>query len=267
MEEFYLKSDWFDIKKVTDNVYRISDNDYSNNYLITGTKKSLLVDTGWGLSNIKKFAEKYTDKPIEMVNTHGHPDHIGGNSDFDEFYISKYDVDIVKRCYRNNNKKWAIENVIKKRPENFSLSKWMESKINKIIPIDNGHKFNLGDRVIEVINIPGHSKGCIALLDNVSRCIFCGDSIFNGVWLHLDESETIGVYKESLQKIKEKEFDFDYILPGHGEKYLKKSLLKNLINLSNDIYKKTVVGKKIKTMVGEGMQYCNDSCKIIGKIV
>ncbi|MEN8905382.1 MAG: hypothetical protein ABF289_05435 [Clostridiales bacterium] len=43
--------------------------------------------------------------------------------------------------------------------------------------------------------------------------LFTGDMVFDGVWLQLEESESIEVYQESLQKIKDKELKFDYIFP------------------------------------------------------
>ncbi|MEN8907159.1 MAG: MBL fold metallo-hydrolase [Clostridiales bacterium] len=262
-----MKNNWFEIEEITSGIYAIYDYEYSTNYLINGRKKSLLIDSGWGLSNIKEFAMQYTNKPIMLVNTHGHPDHVGGNSDFSEFYISKYDIDILKKCYSIKNKKWAIEKAIREFPENFSKDEWLEKKFNKIIPIDDGYKFDLGDRNIEVISIPGHSNGCIALLDEVSRCLFSGDSIFDGVWLHLEESTSIVQYKESLLKIEKIESKFDNILPGHSNKNLNKKLLNNLISLSNDINDKIVIGKSIKTLVGNGMKYNNNNCRIIGKVV
>lgn len=44
-------------------------------YLIEGTKKAFLLDTGIGIGNVKEIVEKITNKPIEVCLTHGHGDH------------------------------------------------------------------------------------------------------------------------------------------------------------------------------------------------
>ncbi|MCF0141983.1 MAG: MBL fold metallo-hydrolase, partial [Parasporobacterium sp.] len=43
-------------------------------YLLEGTEKALLIDTGYAVGGLREFVEKLTDKPIEVINTHFHPD-------------------------------------------------------------------------------------------------------------------------------------------------------------------------------------------------
>lgn len=63
-------------------------NGTENMYLLEGSEKALLIDTGYGAGNLRAFVEKLTDKPIIVVNTHYHPDHAAGNGEFEEVYMS-----------------------------------------------------------------------------------------------------------------------------------------------------------------------------------
>ena len=43
----------------------------------------MLIDTGYGYGNLKQVVKSITDKPLYIVNTHGHVDHTSGNAQFE----------------------------------------------------------------------------------------------------------------------------------------------------------------------------------------
>ena len=47
-------------------------------YLVEGTEKAMLIDTGFGVGDTKALCERLTDKPLVVVDTHSHGDHILG---------------------------------------------------------------------------------------------------------------------------------------------------------------------------------------------
>ena len=57
-------------------------------YLLEGDEKALLLDTGYGTGTLRAFVENLTDKPVIVANTHYHPDHAGGNGEFEKVYMS-----------------------------------------------------------------------------------------------------------------------------------------------------------------------------------
>ena len=76
---------WFTIDRVDDNTYIISEYRHweeTHCYLLNGSERSLLIDTGLGISNIYDEVMKFTYKPITAVATHIHWDHIGGRQYF-----------------------------------------------------------------------------------------------------------------------------------------------------------------------------------------
>ena len=64
-------------------------NGSENMYLLEGDEKALLIDTGYGVGNLRAFVEKLTDKPILVANTHFHPDHAAGNGEFEAVHLSE----------------------------------------------------------------------------------------------------------------------------------------------------------------------------------
>lgn len=63
-------------------------NEYGLNamFLIVGEEKALLIDTGTGVCDLPATLRYLTDKPVQVVLTHGHPDHAGAIGWFDEVW-------------------------------------------------------------------------------------------------------------------------------------------------------------------------------------
>ena len=77
---------WLKATRTAEGVWTISDNGSDNMYLVEGRDKALLIDTGLGVARLSAFVRSLTTKPLTVVNTHGHPDHAGGNFEFKSVY-------------------------------------------------------------------------------------------------------------------------------------------------------------------------------------
>ncbi len=82
-----------EIVKLTDGVYQIKyywlgiANVYA--YLIVGSERALLIDTCYSITGIKKYVEQITTLPVDVVNTHGHFDHIGEMRNLRQFIFQR----------------------------------------------------------------------------------------------------------------------------------------------------------------------------------
>ena len=83
---------WFTIEKIDDKTFAITEYKHweeSHSYLLLGTEKALLIDTGLGISNIKKEIDSLTKLPIIVATTHIHWNHLGGHKYFNNIAVHK----------------------------------------------------------------------------------------------------------------------------------------------------------------------------------
>src|SRR5262249_31074497 len=76
---------WFEVYKVAPGTFAIYEPrqfEETISYLIVGTKQALLFDTGMGIGNIKAVVARLTSRPVVVLNSHTHNDHVGGNWQF-----------------------------------------------------------------------------------------------------------------------------------------------------------------------------------------
>lgn len=75
-------SEWFTIEKIDEKTIAISEYKHwyqLHSYLVIGSERACLIDTGLGVENIRKVVESLTDLPILVTTTHVHWDHIGSH--------------------------------------------------------------------------------------------------------------------------------------------------------------------------------------------
>lgn len=157
-------------------------------YLLAGTDKALLVDTGMTLPDAREVAEGLTDKPVQLLCTHGDPDHISGNAAFQEVYMHPAE----EANYRAFNGPGTL------------------------IPVRGGDVLELGGRAIEIIDLPGHTPGSIALLDRSRRALISGDSVQNGGIFMFGPGRDLKQLRDSLRALQRRCGEFDEVWPAHG---------------------------------------------------
>jgi glyoxylase-like metal-dependent hydrolase (beta-lactamase superfamily II) len=204
-------------------------------YLLEGKTKALLIDTLIGVGNLRSFCRELTDLPVTVVNTHGHVDHAGGNFDFDECYIHPDDIPLI---YETEERRVGyVEKGIKISGKNIVLleSDFTVAKPMKTFPVYNGFVFDLGDRNIEVITVPGHTKGTIVLLDRGNGIVFSGDACNINTLMFLPHSISIEEYRESLLHFRKYQPYFDVMWGGHALWAVPKVIIDEAIELCREI--------------------------------
>src|SRR5688500_14024098 len=82
--------DWFEVYEIAPNLFVFYEpRHYERTIvnLVIGQQKAALIDTGCGIGNLRKAVEQVTDKPVIVINTHTHADHLGSNHQFDEIAL------------------------------------------------------------------------------------------------------------------------------------------------------------------------------------
>ena len=226
---------YYKIHKYSDTIYQISDALGSLISLIIGKEKALVLDTGYGIGNIYEEVRKITNLPLLVINSHGHMDHTGGNYEFEEVYIHSYDLELVKK---HNSPKWRMRNIESARgakvlPDNFNEQEYIKKGAGNLLLLDDINYFDLGDKIVEVILTPGHTRGSISLYCKKERIMITSDAICQYVWLFLEESTTVADYVNSVKKVLE--YDFDYFLVGHGPRLIKKEVMREYLECAESL--------------------------------
>ncbi len=214
-----------DIIQINDTSWRIEDNGVRF-FLLAGTEKALLIDSGMNTPDAKQIAESITKLPIMLLNTHADPDHISGNSSFDCFYMHPDEED----TYRSRGGTGAI------------------------LPAEDNDIIDIGDRPLKIIFIPGHTPGSIAVLDINNRVLISGDSVQDGNIFMFREHRNISMYVESLKKLSRYIGEFDTIYPSHGSFPVRPELIASLIEGAEQIIDGTADGKVVD-MFGTPVMY------------
>lgn len=216
-----------EIIKITENTYRIEDG-FVRFFLLEGTEKALLIDTGMTTVNAREIAESITSLPLELINTHADPDHIGGNRGFNKFYMNPDEE------------------------ENF---RFHGNSSGTIIPVNENFIIDLGDRPLKIIEIPGHTPGSIGILDIKNRILIGGDSVQNGDIFMFGPMRNIDKYVSSMKHLLEFENEFDTIYPSHGTFPVQKDLIGKLIEGAQNIISKKANGNQIEMHGNKVMLY------------
>lgn len=177
-----------EVIQMSENTWRMEE-DGVRFFLLAGTERALLLDSGMQTRNAKEIAEGLTALPVELLNTHADPDHIAGNGEFASFYLHPAEAS----NYYNTQKRTGT-----------------------FVPVEDGQVIDLGGRRLEVILIPGHTPGSIALLDIEARTLYSGDTVQDGTVFLFGVQREPHAYLHSLQKLERESGRFDTIYPSHG---------------------------------------------------
>lgn len=205
-------------------------------YLVEGTKKAAVIDTGSGFGNLKAVIERLTSLPYIVLNTHGHIDHAGGNGDFGKVYLSEKDFFMAEPEYMKRD--WDRFSSRAVKEPGFYGKEYMKEprtfRDYEMVPLAAHQVFDLGGRSLEVFETPGHTPGSVVFLDRENKLLFSGDSIVSTPILIFDAcAANVRDFGNALKEL-DKE-DFELIFPGHYLRPIGKKVLHDLISCAEKI--------------------------------
>ena len=211
---------------IDDSTYQY-DEDGVRFFLVIGKEKALLIDSGMQTRNARELAQEITDLPLGLFNTHADIDHIGSNDEFDEVMMNP--AELV-----NYDKSYSYQN---------------------IIPVYDGDVIDLGDRPLRIIDIPGHTPGSIAIIDEKNRILVSGDSVEDGNIFLFGPRRNMDRYIESMKHLLEFTDMFDEIYAMHGSFPVKNDLIEKVIEGAQLIKAGKVEGSHVNIFGKEAVLY------------
>lgn len=237
MEQTYNDSPACRVQKLADDLYCLEEVGLVNLYLLRGSERALLVDTGYGYTDYRPLIRAITDLPLIVVNTHGDPDHALGSYLFPVVYLGEEDYEGLlandDADFKRGSVQFrytvlpAVKGLIDEDAYCASTLKNTEFRFLK-----EGDTLDLGGgQIVEVYDLPGHSNGSRGLLDVQNRRFFTGDVItFHNIW-NFGSLERCSFRKmmRTFRKAQALAARYDGIYPAHGPKPLPPRAVDELI--------------------------------------
>ncbi|TAJ11374.1 MBL fold metallo-hydrolase [Marinilabiliaceae bacterium JC017] len=232
---------WFTIDELDANTFVISEYKHweeTHCYLLNGTNKSLLIDTGLGVENIWEQVQKLTNNPVTAVATHVHYDHIGGHKYFNDIYVHEDETD-----WLNGGFPLSIEQVrnflIEEPcdfPKEFDVNNYYLFEGTPTRVLSDNDTIELGERTIQVLHTPGHSPGHICFYEKDKGYLFTGDLIYLGkLFAYFPSTDPIA-YMHSIKKLLS--LSVKRILPAHHDLDVPLSVIKDMDHAFTQLYEK-----------------------------
>ncbi len=206
-----------------------------NIWHVKGRDNDLLVDTGMGICSLRDEVEDLLGKPVIVVATHSHLDHMGSLCEFDTRVAHHREADILAAPPQISldTNDWPVEEIKSLKDSGYALkSERMITALPAIgfdlhafhtpaaIPtrlVDDGDIIDLGNRSFQVLHLPGHSPGSIGLWEEKSGTLFSGDAIYDGPLLDTLEGSNIEDYLDTMERLQH--LPVTVVHGGHDESF------------------------------------------------
>ncbi len=228
----------FHSEMVTDHIRRIRSMPAVCMYLVEGSEKALLIDTGCGEAGLREYVEQLLrGKPYEVLLTHGHVDHASGAGEFERVWLHPADWTLVKRhcTLENRLAYWEHCRPILADAAVPAESEFVPLRTEPFLPLEDGQQFELGGITVQVAHVPSHTHGMMVPFVLEEGVALFGDACGTGTLLVGEESTTVENYHAALLHLKETAPKFDRVLRQHGSCESRVSILDENIEVCERI--------------------------------
>ncbi|HJZ13252.1 MAG TPA: MBL fold metallo-hydrolase [Acidobacteriota bacterium] len=249
LERVHLTDGWFEVYRIRSGVFAIYEPHQFEeviSYLIVGSQKAMLFDTGMGIGNIANVVKQLTRLPVIVLNSHTHPDHIGGNFSFT--HILAADTPFTRRNsagYSNPEmNEWVKPSQIcGNLPEGFDPNAYKIQGFMMERTVKDGEILDLGERKLEVVMTPGHTPDSLCLLDRENRLLFIGDTFYLGpIYLYTLEAD-FERYAASVKKLASLRDKIEIVLTAHNVPVVAADYLQHLEKAVMQVHAGTIQPK------------------------
>jgi hydroxyacylglutathione hydrolase len=204
--------DWFAVREVVPGVHAIGEPRFHQlnwNYLVTGTTRALLFDTGPGVRDISEVVRALTKLPVMAMPSHMHFDHTGNMHRFTDIAIA--DLPILRAYEKGGFLQepgdrflGSYEGMVWKP---FRVQHWLKP----------GSHIDLGGRTLEIIHTPGHAPDHVALLDDANNILLAADFIYLGALYAQVAGANLADYERVASQLLPRINNQTMIFGAHGQ--------------------------------------------------
>ena len=234
-------SPWFTVYCINDGTYALLEPYHDEeviSYLVLGTERAVLIDTGMGIGDIKKEVTALTELPVIVVNTHNHFDHTGNNHRFAEVWAFDDDFEVAR--IEQGHSRFECANYMAPHsymnlPDGFDPSQYAIQPSRVTRRLQHLEMIDLGGRTLQVHHTPGHSPGSICLLESRDGLLFTGDTVYPGTLIAHLEGANFEAYMRSLRYLGSLFDQVSHLCPAHNEAYMPKEKITHVLEAFEQI--------------------------------
>ena len=219
---------WFTVEAADDGIVMLTEPHVArlwraNLFLIRGRDHDLLVDTGMGIGPLRATVAGLTERPIVVFTTHNHLDHIGGHFEFADCDIIAHAAEVGRLAHPEGPSGLSYATLAEaKRAEyraagfdtsglmvdatpgteyDIAAHRFRGAQATRLV--EDGAVLDLGTRRFEVLHLPGHSPGGIALWDAASGTLIAGDAIYDGILIDSTDDADSPTYLATMARLRD----------------------------------------------------------------
>lgn len=215
-------------------------------WLIIGPGKAMLIDTAFGLGDMKGLVDQITGgMPLIVANTSAGAEHVLGNCRFESVFCHEYDHEAVKSTCRPGGWDYLFDRTGKNPWLQFGRKDLPAYRDYALEAVSAGSVFDLGgDYQVELIWTGGSTPGHSMYLDRKRRYLFAGDGVSSDAircgtgfapGRPHGQYASLTAYRDCLTKLVGRIGEFDYLFPGHFMVNLENNVLVDILDTLNAI--------------------------------
>jgi glyoxylase-like metal-dependent hydrolase (beta-lactamase superfamily II) len=226
-ENLPVQDPWFEVTQLSPDLYRITEPRChrwvrANCFLILGGARDILVDSGMGVAPLRPVLDRLSTRPRLVFTTHAHLDHVGSHPEFGDCEILAHPAEAAELARPGQQglrfPKRSADQIAALRsagiePSDFmleavpfagyDLETYQRAPVKPTRLVSEGDIVETGDREFEVLHLPGHSPGSIALWERSSASLFSGDAIYDGVIVDNLPGSDVKIYRATMKRLAE----------------------------------------------------------------
>ncbi|PVZ12901.1 MBL fold metallo-hydrolase [Actinomycetospora cinnamomea] len=234
-------SGWFHARPVARGVWLVAEPGHVNSFLVAGRDRAVLVDSGLGIAPIRRVVEALTDRPVDVVHTHAHLDHVGGDAEFDRVAIHPAGVAELRAgasaserrrylahtrrmltaadAYRALDRDFfhllSADSDPRPLPPGVDETTWAPGPALEPALLADGDVVDLGGRALTVLHTPGHSPDSVCFLDEHAGLLFGGDTVNTGPTYAQAPESDLAAFAASTARLADLADDVHLVLMAH----------------------------------------------------
>ncbi|MBZ8117412.1 MBL fold metallo-hydrolase [Roseovarius sp. LXJ103] len=204
--------DWYKIVSLAPGVFAIGEPRYAQqnwSYLICGTERALLFDTGSYYGEMAPEVAALTDLPLTVLPSHMHYDHLGSIKAFERVILP--DIAVLRACAEGDVVTPSDDLFLPKSegrvPPRFHVSQWLKI----------GARIDLGGRGLELLHTPGHSPDSVSLWWEEAGVLFAADYFYHGPLFAQVPGASLAAYLGTAQDLEARLPPVALIYGAHGD--------------------------------------------------